>query len=165
MENYSWVFLSIVALVSLASFIVSLFDRNKKKGEWEGSVNSRLDALEKGLKDILDLFLKRGSPVAESSSPINLTDLGKDIARKISARKWASDLAESLIKEVVEVAGKHPYEIEEFSFQYMRGNPRLSEDMKQKVKETAYEKGITQRDVLDVLALELRDEIIANLHK
>ncbi len=47
----------------------------------------------------------------------------------------------------------------------MRGNPELSENMKQKVKEIAYEKGITQRDVLDVLAIELRDEIIANLHK
>lgn len=162
MESYIWVF---GAIIALSNFILFLFDRGQEKGEWKGSVNSRLDALEKGLKDILDLFVKRGSPVAGGASPITLTKLGKEIAEEIFARKWANDLAKDLIKDIVEVMGKRPYEVEEFCFQYMRETPKLSEEMKEKIKETAYEKGITQRDVLDVLALELRDEIIANLHK
>jgi len=102
------------------------------------------------------------SPVAEGASPLTLTKLGKDISEEISARKWANSLAESLVKEIVEVIGKSPYEVEEYCFQYMRENPELSENMKQEVKKIAYEKGVAQRDVL---ALELRDEIISNIHK
>ncbi len=165
MENYTWVFLAIVALFTVINSLISISDRGQEKGEWKGSVNSRLDALERGLKDILDLFLKRGSPVAEGASPLTLTKLGKDISEEISARKWANSLAESLVKEIVEVIGKSPYEVEEYCFQYMRENPELSENMKQEVKKIAYEKGVAQRDVLDVLALELRDEIISNIHK
>ncbi len=39
----------------------------------------------------------------------------------------------------------------------------LSEEMNQKVKKIAYERGIAQRDVLDVLTLELRDELIVRV--
>ena len=47
----------------------------------------------------------------------------------------------------------------------MRGEPLVSEQMSQRVTKAAYERGIAKRDVLDVLALELRDELIARLHK
>ena len=165
MENYTWVFLGIITLFTVVNSLISLSDRSEEKGEWKGSVNSRLDALEKGLKDILDLFLKRGSPIAGSTSPLTLTELGTEIAEEVSAREWAQNLAGTLITEIIEVIGKHSYEIEEFCFQYTRGEPLLSEEMNQKVKKIAYEKGVTKRDVLDVLALELRDELITRLHK
>ena len=172
MEKYTWVFFGITALSAAATFFLVYSTSKKTEGKWEGSVETRLNKLEeavkdikKNIKEILDLFVKRGSPVAGSESPLTLTSLGKEIAKEISAREWAQNLAGTLIKEIVEVIGKHSYEIEEFCFQYMREKPMLSEEMNQKVKKTAYEKGITQRDVLDVLALELRDELIARLHE
>ncbi len=125
-------------------------------------VDSRLTTVEKGLKEILDLFLKRGSPVAEGNSPLTLTDLGKEIAKELHALEWAREQTKTLAEEIL---GKQSYEIEEFCFQYMRGQPVVSEEMNQRITKVAYEKGIARRDVLDVLALELRDELIAYLHK
>ena len=172
MENYTWVFFGITALSAAATFFLVYSTSKKAEGKWEGSVETRLNKLEeavkdikKNIKDILDVLVKRGSPVAGGKSPLTLTSLGKEIAEEVSAREWAQNLAGALIKEVVEVIGKHSYEIEEFCFQYMREEPLLSEEINQKIKKAAYEKGITKRDVLDVLALELRDELIARLHK
>ena len=163
------------------SFIVLIATVVWKARGWVSSVDSRLDTVDSGLdtvgsrlntleetvkgikknvEDIFDLLLKRGSPVTGGKSPTTLTSLGEEIAKEISAREWAQRLADILIAEVT---GKHYYEMEEFCFQYMRGEPMLSEEMNQKVKKIAYERGITQRDVLDVLTLELRDELIVRV--
>ena len=58
-----------------------------------------------------------------------------------------------------QVEGKQDYQIQKFSFDYVRKN--LEEKLQIKVEICAYERGLVKSDVLDVLAVELRDELLS----
>ena len=163
MENYLWVFGAIIALVTLVNFILSLSDRTEAKGKWRGSVDARLESLEKAVGEIAD-FLKSLFPTPLSiKSPINLNELGKEISDGLGAAKWAKSLALSLTRqENPELKNLSHYGIQKYCFDIVEERADRTEIGK-KVEEWAYKKGLKKRQVLDVLAVELRDAIFDEL--
>ena len=106
-------------------------------------------------KDIKEIFLRLPPVPVAGSSPIKLTDFGEQIAAKIKASEWAQGLAPTIVHEV---AGKRPFEIDEFSEEFVTN--KLGEQWETRVAGCAYEFGIKRDGVHDVLRVVLRDELI-----
>ena len=131
MNNYSWIFPAITAVVAVVAILLTYRKSIKETGQQEGSINSKITALERAISEIRDdirtifsLLAKRGSATTENSSPIRLTEMGEEIAAELNSREWVKEIAPTILEDVT---GKHPYEIQEFCFQYMRKAP-LSEE-------------------------------------
>ena len=135
-------------------------------GEWKGKVDSDRtdfrDFMKEVRKDIKEILSSLSSTVTEKSSPLKLTELGQSISDRLKASEWAKQTAPNVIDDVT---GKHPYEIQNFCLDYVRRDIRLTPNMDEEVKSCAYDNGITKRQVLEVLAIELRDELIEALWK
>ena len=149
-------------------------------GRWVGGVNQRLDhhgallehhgallehhgallanhgALLREIRNDLRRLLGRfPSATVAKGSPLQLTALGEQIARSLDAWTWADQMAGSLRDRV---SGMRPDQIREFGFQYVyeyEPDPELAEE----ISIAADENGIDQTQVLDVLAVVLRDEL------
>ena len=76
----------------------------------------------------------------------------------MKAKPWASDLAPSLRAEV---AGKRAFEVDEFRRSFV--HLRLNDDLKERVAACAYEFGVDRDDVLKVLQVVLRDELLRDI--
>ena len=60
-----------------------------------------------------------------------------------------------------QIEGKTPYEIQEKCFDYVRHEYRPPDEVETRIKTCAYDHGIKRGQVLDVLAVELRDKLLA----
>ncbi len=67
-------------------------------------------------KDLLD---KWGPSVIQSSSPVSLTEYGKEIADKVEAKRIASAYADKL-KDEKDIDSMNSYEIQEYCFSYAK---------------------------------------------
>ena len=127
---------------------------------WVGSVNSDRQYWRRAIDQIatdIKTILTRLPPVTVTSgSPTALTELGETISRRINARELARTLAAKLVSEV---KGKHPYEVEKFCFKYVK-DFEPTDEQRNLVQTAAYENGLDTEDVLDVIAVELRDELL-----
>ena len=146
-NNPSIVFLAVSACVGI--------------GIWVGRVNSDRDTFKKFMdkmeKKVDEILQKLPSSTVAGRSPLHLTGLGEKVSKDIQASEWAKDIAPGLI---VRVANKHPYEVQEFCLEYVKGEDVLPEDMQEKVKTSAYRNGIEKEQVLRVLAVELIDQLL-----
>ena len=61
--------------------------------------------------------------------------------------------------------GKPSYDIQEMCFYFIRDEYKPVEDIEKKIKQCAYDNGISRADVMDVLAVKLRDEIFRLIGK
>ena len=111
------------------------------------------------------LSQEKGSIIEESNSPIRLTNVGKDIAKKINAEKIIEDKLEILsaehfadldIKLDIEAKAR---EISPDIFE------KLDEETKRIAKDVLYEQGFPLPVIYPVLALILRDKIIQRKEK
>ena len=109
-------------------------------------------------QDITQIFLRLPPPPVAGDSPLQLTDFGEKMADFTKAKSWASELAPSLRADV---AGKRPFEVDEFSRSFVHG--RLSDDMKESVAACAYEFGVERDAVLKVLQVVLRNELLRQI--
>ena len=151
---------AIVVLTSAASLVAYIF----KVGSWKGGVDAFIvetrDALRTIQDDIRGILGKIPSPAIAESSPLHLTDLGKEIAEEIHAEEWAGKLAPLLGKKV---KGQEPYQIQDFCYQYVLSPNELNLDpeMMIEVRKCSYEKGVKEEEVLKVLWVVLRDELLS----
>lgn len=153
-------------VVVAAGAVIGIIITILRIGEWKGSVDSDRedfkDFIKEVRKDIKEILSSLSSTVTDRSSPLKLTDLGRSISNSLKASEWAKQAAPSIIDDVT---GKHPYEIQNFCLDYVTKGLELTPSMDQQVKSCAYENGITKRQVLEVFAIELRDELIQTLWK
>jgi len=130
-------------------------------GIWLGSMQTNISTLKGAIDeirtDIKKIFERLPASTVAGDSPLQLTDLGKKVSEEIQASDWAKKVAPAVL---VRVANKHPYEVQEFCLEYVNGEDVLSEEMQQKVKTSAYGNGIAKEQVLRVLAVELRDQLL-----
>ena len=138
-----------------------------KAARWTSKVDSDLVSLKditRELKDItkelradIKQILSRlpAPPIAEGS-PVQLTEFGKKISEWLEAKKWASDLAESLLDEINRF---EPFEVDEFCDQYTR--TRLTDHWQRRVRKCAYEFGTKKAGVQSVMRVVLRDELLS----
>ena len=113
--------------------------------------------------DIKGIFERIGPTTAISESPIKLTELGQEI----SARLDAGEIVESLVPQFrARVSGMLPYEVQELCFNYMNGDEFVPPaDVRTLILQCAFDKGLKREQVLDVIAIELRDRLLPKQEK
>ncbi len=113
--------------------------------------------------DIKSIFSRLPPPeTTESDSPRRLSELGERVAEEIQINEWISGYAEAL-KEQISGKDKNAYEIQEMCFAYAQEN--LLDDLTEKIPReamqmSAYNNGIALKQVLDVVGVVLRDEVL-----
>ena len=99
----------------------------------------------------------RPEPLLAANSPLQLTNVGRDIAARIQAESWAAEVAPTL---KVRAAVLPPYKVDALSGDYV--DQCLELHMRDRVAETAYEHGMERADVLSVLRVTLRNRLLAD---
>ena len=131
-------------------------------GTWKGKVDSDRASFKEFMKevrdDIKEILGRLPSPTMTDGSPLQLTDCGRSISERLGAAGLAQELAPLL---QAQVEGKVPYEIQEKCFDYVRHEYEPPEEVEARIKTCAYDHGIKRGQVLDVLAVELRDKLLA----
>ena len=131
-------------------------------GLWKGRVDSDRASFKEFMKevrnDIKEILRRLPSHTLAGSSPLRLTDLGKSISERLDAPALAQDLAPHLQERI---KGKAPYEIQEMCFDYIRHEYMPPDAVETLIKTCAYDNGIDRGQVVDVLAVELRDKLLA----
>ena len=134
-------------------------------GIWIGKVIFNLSALNTSLSDFMKeirtdikkIFERLPSPTLSENSPLRLNTLGQSISEKLKGQTWAKQAATQLVGTV---QGKSPYEIQSQCFDFVE-ETELGQSMRKAVLDCAYENGISEDQVLDVLAIELRDIVLS----
>ena len=112
----------------------------------------------KEIRDDIKQIFSRLPPVPVSNeSPLQLTDLGKNISSTLKGRDWAKRTASELVKQIQD---KKPFEIQEFCFDYVQKEFKPTSDQDERIRACAYENGLKREQVLEVLVIELRDAIL-----
>ena len=135
---------------------------------WMQKVNSDRDIFRDFMKEIredikkihekIDKIIGRiDNTTVSSGSPLHLTELGEKISDELQAQPWAEATA---VEFADRVKDKQPYEIQEFCFEYVKQQFSPDGDLDVKIGASAYENGIKRDEVLNVLAIELRDALI-----
>lgn len=132
-------------------------------GMWVGGVNEHKRVVTSFMaeirEDVKKLLRRTGTAAVAGASPLRLTDLGNTIASELDTTSWAKRTAEGY-RDLTE--GKRPYEIQEFCFEYVSSDEfRPSDDFTVAIKTCAYDHGIDNDQVRTVLAIALRDELLA----
>lgn len=137
-------------------------------GKWYGAVNSDRKSFKEfmseiredieGIRTKIEDVLRRlpPPPLITGKSPLSLTEFGEEIAGELDAENWANDLAYDIWEDVQEMKD---YEVHEYCFDRVRSDD-FTGDMRDTIKEVAYENGINTDGVYDVLAIVLRDTIL-----
>ena len=135
-------------------------------GKWVGGVNSDRDSFKTFMKGVqgelerirasIEQILLRLPPVTVAhSSPIALTDLGEKVSHELDAPGWAERTAPKL---VADIEGQDSYMIQQTCFEY--AGDKLDADMEARVRSCAYENGLDREQVVNVLAVVLRDRLL-----
>ena len=125
------------------------------------SIKNTLSSLDMTLTN-LDGDLRaimRGLPslTVERGSTLRLTELGRQVSRSVAASALIERVAVDILDDVLEM---EPYDIQAFCFDCIRNKLALSVDERNQLKACAFEHGVDLQQVLDVLALELRDMLL-----
>lgn len=131
---------------------------------WAGSVNTDVSALKEAVKqikeDIKDILSRLPSDGLNKTSPVHLTPLGKEIVAEFEEFNWmvpAIDTNWSFVNQ------KSPYEIQEYCINLMTVQYSPSSAMDIKIYDSAFKYGMTRRQILEILAIALRDKIFERL--
>ena len=130
-------------------------------GIWIGKVNEHRNTVHAFMveirEDIKRILGRLPSATVGGHSPLQLTELGQSISEALDAPRWAEGSARML---AVRAKGKLPFDIQDFCMRYVHHEFHPSADLEAKIKSCAYENGIDSKQVLDVLAIELRDKLL-----
>ena len=140
-----------------------------KSGRWVGQVETGLNSLTKTIDrldaslrelgaDVKTLLRWQDSPTVGGKSPLSLTEIGKKVSDALNMPDMAERLAPSLKSRV---EGMLPYDIQEFCFVYIRDEYQPGAEDEKRIKDCAYDNGLDRDDVMDALAIILRDKLIA----
>ena len=148
----------LIATVGVAIWMIRWF---AKHDEWQRGMDEfKLDtkkALVEIRDDVKKILVAMPQNVLAATSPVRLSDLGKEVSESIGAAAWAEHTASEFVDGMKD---KNAYEVQEFCINYMRNEYVPTTDEDRSFKECAYEHGIKLKQVLDVCALELRDKLL-----
>ena len=139
-------------------------------GIWVGKVNERTSAVSNVVIDIrneLRILLQKVEQVLHRvdggvarGSPLQLTEVGRSMSEALGSTAWAEAKAFDLSEQV---RGMGPYDVQEFSKKFVTDVFEPDAEMESAIKACAYEHGLQRNDVLQVLVVELRDQLLALL--
>ena len=156
--NPVWIMVSLAAagiLVAVGKWIGAV---NSDRAAFKGFTERMRDDIKEIRDDIKKMLQRRPSETLASGGPLRPTDLGGRISESLNASELAADLAAGLRSEA---EGKHAYDIQELSFRFIRDEYRPPKEIEDRIKQCAYDNGLDRDEVLDVLAVEIRDKLLA----
>ena len=163
--EFSWslvtAILAIIGVVWSIAYWVSKV--NSDRSSFKEFMNKVSGQLEKISADILSLKVQLKGKTIESKSPYNLSKLGVEVSDEISGKKIAEKLSVKFIDKAKKLDTK--YEIQDLCFRFAHGEYEPENQDLRIMQECAYNKGITIKEVKDVIAIELRDILIARTQK
>lgn len=103
----------IPAVIAVVSLLVTI-------GIWIGRVNSDRENFKEFMKEIRDdigeIFRRLPPSPVDSRSPLQLNELGDQIADHMDAKTWAGSLSEKILEQI---EGMEDFEIDEYSRNYV----------------------------------------------
>ena len=132
-----------------------------KFSRWTGRTDEKFKTVEGFMDevraDIKKIFERLKPPVAAGQSPIELTEYGEELSKKLRARDWARLVVPTILKDV---PGKEPFQIHEYCKGYVS---KISVKTHPDIFKMAYENGISDENMREVLGLVLRDELLKDM--
>ena len=150
---------TLVALAAVAGFGRFLYWRGQVDNDRDAfkkfmiEIGGKIDKLQENVHELLGMA--RG--VSKPGSPLKLTELGNKVAKCLEAKGVFRDI-EPLLRD--RIHEKQPYEIHDICFEYIHGELDPSPEMEAAIRLCAYENGVKREDVLEVMAIELRDRLL-----
>ena len=128
---------------------------------WVGSVNTEREDFKKFISDVsnkLDRILgKLELSTVAGGSPLQLTELGREIADELNVNEWADEKAVELFKTL---SDKKEYKIHQFSLNWVDSNFKPDDDLGEQILACAYEHALAKSDIVKVYAVVLRDKLV-----
>ena len=154
---------------ALVAAVIVLIVRIESRGRWKGEMDAhRAEMTEhkatvaKFMEDIRNRLIEvfdRLPPVpVAGASPLRLTKLGETIAEELDASEWIAKVA---VEVRADVEGKRPYDVQEFCGEYIHDVFKPDDEQDDRIKACAYNHGLTDSQVLEVLVVLLRDELLS----
>ena len=140
----------------------------------QGSLKQFVDDIRKEIREdfrdirkSIESMLNRLPPATtRPGSPMTLTSLGKEIAQEIQVAQW---IPQYVRENLSGLRGENHYEIQKICFHHAQilMENRLSKagmgDKVDAMKTSAFQHGISLQQVLDVVGIALRDEVLKAL--
>lgn len=120
-------------------------------------VGAKIDNIQEKLHELLGAV--RG--VSKPGSPLELTELSRKVANFLESKGIFQNIDPDL-RNLTD--GKQPYEIHDICFNYIH-KMKLSPEMDDVIRSCVYENGVKRDDVLEVMAIELRDRLLPEQEK
>lgn len=150
-----------VVILGGVALLASLGTAILKFGEWKGKIDSDRkmfsDFMEEIRKDIKEILTRLPPVEAAGTSPITLTEFGRSIAEEVGAREVAERLAPDVREQV---RGMEPYQVQEHCLEFMTSKHAPAPELDSLINKVAYERGVKREQVLRVIAIELRDQLL-----
>ena len=165
MKDFAVSPLTVMALVTAIGLVFAI-------GKWVGGVNSDRKTFKEFMREIKNEISKIHDNIGKildrlpaatiaHSSPLTLTSLGRQVSQELDARGWAERTAPTLADRV---RGQDRYTIQETCFEYVDDEKfQPDADMEAKIRSCAFENGIDREQVIKVLAIELRDQLLGDI--
>ena len=155
--------------IAMAGFLYGVVRGLLAIGVWKGrtdeSVTTIKDAISEIRQDISQLFAKLSSDTISRRSRPRLTDLGKKISESLKAADWAKKEVETMHGNFKEMS---PYNLQQLAFDTARAEKYAPEgfesQMLEDMKSVSFFQGLPLSDIENVLAIELRDVLLAIYH-
>ena len=110
-------------------------------------------------RQIGEIFGRLPSEAVAGTSPLRLTELGKRVSEAVDGRELAVELAQGLLPQA---EGKRPHQIARLCSDYVNDTFKPTAEQLDRFEAAAYEEGITRSEVFQVIAIELRDHLLAH---
>lgn len=151
----------VTAAIAIAAALLGI-------GNWYGSVNSDRTAFKTFMSEIKDdigairnniklIFERLPHPFVRSSSPVTLTESGKEVSASLGVKAWAEEQAPRLKNEV---EGKEEFEIFAKCAEHAQEQYEKDEALRRKVDGGAYQRGSEAKEILKIYTVELRDAVL-----
>lgn len=151
-------------IATVAALLIAAGAALVRFGVWKGSVDSDGENFRIFMREVKENCqriadrLPREAPT--SASPKRLTALGERVADALGAHIWSANEAEGL---QAKVSGKPPYRVDKVCREYVKNE--LSPNMREEVLRCAFEQGLEESSVYDVLRVVLRLTLLKKLNE
>ncbi len=143
------------------SLVIAAIGAAWRYGVWRGKVDSDRTNFQQFMQEVradIKQILGRlpPPPPVSASSPLRLTDLGRQISQDTGAEKWAESAFAELLEEI---EGKDPFGIQTIAFDYAN-QFAPSDGLLAKMRNSAFDNGLDLEGVRRVLGVVLRDLLL-----
>jgi len=165
--------LLVVAVVS-AIFITRLFDKTKKHDVDIKDIKTDIKKMSSNISDVrkdlsylrggFDIFKKGMSQLATSKSPISLTQIGKEISKKINAESMVAQNWDKIYDNLEKnISNKNAYDIQQYCMDTaaVELDKFLSDADIDSLKILAYKEGNPLLYYSPVFAIPIRDKYLS----